>query len=111
MKQLAWIVLIAAAALEVGGDALIRKGIRGEGFPFILSGCLVLSGYGVVVNLLRWDFSKLLGTYVAVFALVSVLTGLILFREDVPLSTWIGLAVIVCGGFIIQYGESIGRMF
>src|SRR5271169_2873126 len=63
---------VAAAILEVGGDALIRKGMRGSGIPAILLGCLALSCYGVVVNLLRWDFSKLLGEYVAVFAAVSV---------------------------------------
>lgn len=50
MKQFAW---------EVGGDALIREGIREAGVPSILLGCLVLSCYGVVVNLVRWDFSKL----------------------------------------------------
>jgi small multidrug resistance family-3 protein len=112
MKQFTWFfALIAAAVLEVGGDALIRKGMRDSGIPAILLGCLVVSCYGVVVNLVRWDFSKLLGVYVAVFAVVSVLTGLIIFRENVPLSTWIGLAVIVCGGCIIQYGESISRLF
>lgn len=102
---------VAAAILEVGGDALIRKGMRGAGIPVILLGCLVLSCYGVVVNLVRWDFSKLLGVYVAVFAVVSVLTGLFIFKENVPPSTWTGLAVIVCGGLIIQYGESISRLF
>jgi hypothetical protein len=40
-----------------------------------------------------------------------VLTGVIIFKENVPPSTWIGLAVIVCGGCIIQYGESISRLF
>ena len=52
-----------------------------------LSGCIVLSRYGVVVNLVRWDFSKLPGVYVAVFAVVRILRGLILFRENVPQST------------------------
>jgi small multidrug resistance family-3 protein len=112
MKHFTWFfALIVAAVLEVGGDALIRKGMRDSGIPAILLGCLVVSCYGVVVNLVRWDFSKLLGTYVVVFAAVSVLTGLIIFRENVPPSTWIGLAVIVCGGCIIQYGESISRLF
>jgi drug/metabolite transporter superfamily protein YnfA len=112
MLQLtSFLSFVAAALLEVGGDALIRKGMRGSGIPLILLGCLVLSCYGVVVNLVRWDFSKLLGVYVAVFAVVSVLTGLFIFRETVPPSTWIGLAVIVCGGCIIQYGESIPRLF
>ncbi len=104
MKYLAWLVFIAAAALEVGGDALIRKGIRESGLPAILLGCVVLSCYGVTVNMVRWDFSKLLGVYVAVFAVISVLTGFLVFRETIPVSTWVGLAVIVCGGCIIQFG-------
>jgi drug/metabolite transporter superfamily protein YnfA len=111
MQLTSFIAFVAAAILEVGGDALIRKGMRGSGVLVILLGCLALSCYGVVVNLSRWDFSKLLGVYVAVFAVVSVLTGLFIFRETVPPSTWIGLAVIVCGGCIIQYGESISRLF
>ena len=112
MTQLTWLFsFVAAAVLEVGGDALIRKGMRGSGIPLILLGCLVLTCYGVVVNLVKWDFSKLLGVYVAVFAVVSVLTGLLIFKENVPPSTWIGLAVIVGGGCIIQYGESISRLF
>jgi small multidrug resistance family-3 protein len=111
MKQFVWLLLIAAAALEVGGDALIRKGLRETGVPAILIGCIVLSLYGVVVNQVEWDFSKLLGVYVAVFAIVSVLTGLIVFREKVPTATWIGLAVIVLGGCIIQYGDALARLF
>lgn len=107
MNQLAPVLFIAAAVLEVGGDALIRKGIRETGAPAILIGCLVLSCYGVAINLVRWDFAKLLGVYVAVFAVVSVLTGLVIFRESLPLSTWVGLAVVVCGGCIIQWGGSL----
>jgi multidrug transporter EmrE-like cation transporter len=36
---------------------------------------------------------------------VSVLTGRFLFKEDVPVSTWLGLAFIVGGGLIIQLGN------
>jgi small multidrug resistance family-3 protein len=111
MKQFAWLALIAAAAFEVGGDALIRKGMRGEGILPILLGCVILSCYGVAVNLVQWDFSKLLGVYVAVFAVVSVMTGFVVFRESVPPSTWIGLAVIVCGGCIIQFGGFLSDLF
>lgn len=112
MTQLTWLFsFVAAAVLEVGGDALIRKGMRGSGIPLILLGCLVLGCYGVAVNLVKWDFSKLLGVYVAVFAVVSVLAGLFIFKEIVPPSTWIGLVVIVCGGCIIQFGGSISRLF
>ena len=34
----------------------------------IAAGCATLAFYGVVVNLVQWDFSKLLGVYVAFFA-------------------------------------------
>jgi len=103
----AWLVFIAAAILEVGGDALIRKGLRGSGLALIVAGFVVLGCYGLVVNIVRWDFSRLLGVYVAVFAVISVLAGRVLFRENVPISTWIGLAVIVAGGLIIQFGAGL----
>jgi small multidrug resistance family-3 protein len=64
----------------------------------------MLAGYGLLVNTVRWDFSRLLGVYVAVFALVSVMCGRFVFGESVPNSTWVGLAVIVAGGLVIQFG-------
>ena len=105
MTIMAWIVFLWAAILEVGGDALIRKGLRGQGILMILLGCLILGCYGLVVNIVRWDFSKLLGVYVSIFALVSVLTGRYLFKESLPHSTWLGLGIIMVGGMIIQFGS------
>ncbi len=105
MSFLAWIIFIAAAILEVGGDAIVRKGQSNSNLAIILCGCLMLSFYGLVVNLVNWDFSRLLGVYVAVFALISILWGRFLFQETVPVSTWIGLAVIITGGLIIQSGS------
>jgi len=98
------LVLIAAAALEVAGDAVIRKGLRGSGVLLIVAGFLVLGSYGVVVNVLRLDFSKLLGVYVGVFAAVSVLAGWSIFGDEVPRTTWWGLALIVAGSAVIQVG-------
>ena len=104
MTYFAWLVFVASAVLEVGGDAVVRKGLRGAGLAVILLGCIMLGSYGVVVNTVRWDFSKLLGVYVAVFALVSVLFGRFAFRESVPAATWIGVAVIMLGAMVIQFG-------
>jgi drug/metabolite transporter superfamily protein YnfA len=98
------IVMLVAAALEVAGDALIRKGLRGSGIGLVALGFIVLGSYGVVVNLLQLDFSKLLGAYVGFFAIVSVLFGRFVFKEQVPLSTWIGLGVILAGSLVIQLG-------
>jgi drug/metabolite transporter superfamily protein YnfA len=109
MTFLAGLILIAAAVLEVGGDAVIRLGLRGGSPAVIGVGCLALGCYGLVVNLIKWDFARLLGVYVAVFAMVSVLTGRFLFKEDIPISTWLGLAIIVAGGVVIQYGNHFSR--
>ncbi len=107
MNILAWLVFVAAAVLEVGGDAVMRKGVRGGGLIFIIVGALILGCYGWMVNVVKWDFSKLLGVYVAVFAVVAIVVGRFWFKENVPASTWLGLAVIIVGGLIIQFGAPI----
>ncbi len=99
-------IFVAAALLEVGGDAVVRQGLRGQKGLVVLAGCSTLAAYGLVVNLVKWDFSRLLGAYVAVFALVSVLVGRFWFREAVPTSTWVGLGLILLGGLVIQAGET-----
>jgi drug/metabolite transporter superfamily protein YnfA len=104
---LAWFIFIGAAILEVGGDAVVRKGLRGSGLTIIALGFAMLGCYGVVVNMVKWDFSKMLGVYVAIFALVSILFGRFVFKEAISTATWIGLTVIVGGGMIIQFGDKI----
>ncbi len=105
MTPAVWLVFIAAAVLEVGGDAVVRTGLRESGLVIVMIGFVMLGCYGVIVNTVKWDFSKLLGVYVAVFALISILFGRFVFKENIPAATWIGLSVIVCGGMIIQFGD------
>ena len=104
-NTLTWVIFIIAAVIEVSGDAIIRKGLRTSTFPLIILGFIVLGSYGLVVNSVKWDFSKLLGVYVAVFAVVSILYGRFVFKENIPASTWIGLFIIILGGLVIQYGQ------
>jgi len=107
MTYLAWLIFIGAAILEVGGDAVVRKGLRGSSLIVILIGCAMLGSYGVVVNTVKWDFSKLLGVYVAVFAIISALFGRFVFKENIPNMTWIGLMVIICGAMMIQFADKM----
>jgi small multidrug resistance family-3 protein len=100
-----WAILLAAALLETAGDAIIRHGLRSRVPRAVAAGCLLLAVYGLLVNTVKWDFAKLLGVYVAVFATVSVLTGRIVFAERVPPAAWAGLALIVAGGALIQFGS------
>jgi small multidrug resistance family-3 protein len=106
MKNLlSWLIFIVAALLEISGDAVIRKGLRNSGFLLIILGFVILGCYGLVVNIVKWDFSKLIGVYVAVFATISILIGRIVFKETIPTSTWVGLFFIILGGLIIQFGQ------
>jgi hypothetical protein len=91
-------IFIGAAVLEVAGDAVVRKGLRGGGVVTILCGCLMLGLYGLVVNLIQWDFAKLLGVYVSVFAVISFFFGWIIFKETIPVPTWVGL---------VQFGDNL----
>jgi drug/metabolite transporter superfamily protein YnfA len=104
MNIIAWLIFVAAALLEVGGDAAIRRGLRGGGLAFIIAGWVALGCYGLVVNSVKWDFSRLIGTYVGFFALVSVLVGRIAFHESIASTTWIGLGLILAGGAVMQFG-------
>jgi small multidrug resistance family-3 protein len=104
LPVIAWAVFLGAAVLEVGGDATIRTGLRGGRLMPIVAGCLMLAAYGLLVNRVPWDFSRLLGTYVAAFALVSVLFGRFVFGELVPFTTWAGIAIICAGGAVVQLG-------
>ncbi|MDR3569084.1 MAG: hypothetical protein P4L43_13735 [Syntrophobacteraceae bacterium] len=105
----AWFVFVGSALLEVGGDAVVRKGLHGANVAIILVGGLMLAAYGLLVNTIHWDFSKLLGVYVAVFAIVSITAGKFVFGESVPMATWLGLLIIVAGGLVIQFGQLIIR--
>jgi drug/metabolite transporter superfamily protein YnfA len=105
MTPVAWLIFIVAALLEVGGDAVVRRGLRGHSMVWILAGCATLAAYGLVVNSVKWDFSKLISVYVGFFATVSILIGRLAFKEQVPATTWWGLALIVIGGLIIQSGR------
>jgi drug/metabolite transporter superfamily protein YnfA len=99
------LVMVIAAALEVGGDALIRRGLSSAGPWLIVAGFITLGSYGIAVNQLALDFSVLLGAYVGVFAIISVLFGRLVFAERVAQSTWIGLGVVLIGSGIIYYGQ------
>jgi len=106
VNVIAWIFFVVAALLEVGGDAVIRRGLRSHKPAVIALGCATLAAYGLLVNSIPWDFSKVIGVYVGFFALVSLLCGLVVFQEKIPNSTWIGLVLILSGCLVIQFGRT-----
>jgi drug/metabolite transporter superfamily protein YnfA len=106
-QGLVLLILFVAAGLEVGGDALVRKGLQSRGLvqqvEFILLGGLTLLGYGVLVNLPAWDFGKLLGIYVSLFFVVAQLVNYFGFGQLPSISIWVGGALILTGGMVITF--------
>jgi hypothetical protein len=105
-KGFALIVLLAAAVLEAGGDALIRVGLQSSTLTkrveFILLGGSVLLSYGVVVNLPKWDFGQLLGIYVTLFFLVAQVINYFAFGQKPGIAILVGGFLIISGGLIIS---------
>ncbi len=103
---IALLVLLAAAALEAGGDALVRAGLHGptalRRMTLLVIGGLVLFGYGCAVNAPRWDFGRLLGIYVAFFFLVAQAIAWLGFHQKPTLPILVGGALIVAGGLVIS---------
>jgi small multidrug resistance family-3 protein len=100
-----WLLLLLAAVLEAGGDALVRVGLHGQGTVvragLLASGAVVLFVYGITVNAPSWDFGKLLGVYVVLFFVVAQLINLIFFGIRPGAGIWVGGSLIVSGGLII----------
>ncbi len=95
-------LLVLAAALEVGGDALIRAGLGRRAAGFLLAGALTLVVYGLMVNLTGLDFSRLMGVYIVIFFLVAQATAIIFFHETPGRPVVAGGALIVLGGVVMS---------
>jgi drug/metabolite transporter superfamily protein YnfA len=104
---LAFLILAAAAALEAGGDAIIRRGLHGESSwlrpGLIIAGGLVLTAYGVTVNLPPWDFGRLLGVYVALFFVVAQVINRVAFGIVPSAPVLLGGALILSGALVMTF--------
>ena len=131
MTLLAFCTLIVAAVLEVGGDAMIRDGIKDKRLFYLFAGVGLLALYGLFVNVLStqsvigrlvnfnsrsllgandWQLSNQLGLYVGFFASASVVWGHHRYGDTVSASTIAGLVLIGLGGITMQYGQKLWMM-
>ena len=103
-------LLLLAACLEAGGDALARTALHAHALPvrlgFFGAAALVLFIYGVTVNLPAWDFGRLLGVYVALFFVVAQLINLFAFGVRPALQGLAGGALILAGGLLMTFWKS-----
>jgi hypothetical protein len=98
-------VLLLAAALEAGGDALVRTGLQvnvlWQRAAIFALAAMVLFAYGWTVNAPPWDFGKLSGVYVVFFFLIAQLISWLIFKHTRSLAVLVGGTLIVAGGVVI----------
>jgi drug/metabolite transporter superfamily protein YnfA len=80
MQLILGVTFALAAIFEVGGDAVIRMGIKNNNIILMFLEAAALGVYGLIVNSIDWDFSKIFGyTLVclrcSVFSLASFCFG------------------------------------
>ena len=106
---LAYCLLLLAAVLEAGGDALVRLGLHAPGMAaragLFAAGAVVLFAYGAAVNAPPWDFGRLLGVYVTLFFVVAQVINLAVFGVRPELPVLVGGALIVAGGLTITFWQ------
>jgi hypothetical protein len=107
-RATALVVLLFAAILEAGGDALVRAGLHASPLLlrtcFFAAGALVLFSYGYVVNTPPWDFGQLLGIYVVFFFIVAQVISWLVFHQPPTLIVLAGGGFILLGGLLLSLG-------
>jgi len=99
------LVLLMAAVLEAGGDAVVRRALHTPTpwarLLLFLAGAGVLLAYGCVVNAPPWSFGRLLGLYVVFFFIIAQIISWLFFHQPPSRPVWLGGAFIVAGGVVI----------
>jgi drug/metabolite transporter superfamily protein YnfA len=102
-------VLILAAVLEAGGDAIVRVGLHSTSMwhrvGLFVVGAVVLFAYGWTVNAPPWDFGRLLGLYVVFFFVFAQIISWLAFKQRPSLAVLAGGCLIVAGGVVISLAK------
>ena len=102
--------LIVATALEVAGDAIIRKSLFEHAGPariaLFLLGAVMLAGYGTFLNLAPLEFGQVVGLYIATLFVMWQLINFLFFRELPTVPILAGGVLIVAGGLIVSFWKS-----
>ena len=109
-RTTAIMILLFAAALEAGGDAIIRIGLHSNKtwhrYAMFAAAAIILFAYGLTVNAPPWEFGKLLGLYVVFFFLIAQLISWLFFKQLPSPLVLLGGSLIVAGGIVISFAKA-----
>jgi hypothetical protein len=101
------VFLLIATILEVTGDAIIRSAIyNNTGLARILlmlTGAVLVFGYGFFLNLAPVEFAQVVGLYIATLFVVWQLINFIFFYTLPTPPIIVGGLFVVAGGLIITF--------
>jgi drug/metabolite transporter (DMT)-like permease len=104
------VFLLAAALLEAGGDALLRKALLDSAGPARIAlfavGAVVLFSYGIFVNLAPLEFGQVIGLYITTLFVVWQLINFVFFHRPPTLPILVGGVLIVAGGLIVSFWKT-----
>src|SRR5689334_10862544 len=102
--------LIVATALEVAGDAIIRKSLFEHAGPariaLFLLGTALVAGYATFLNLAPLEFGQVVGLYIATLFVMWQIITFLFFREVPTLPILLGGALIVAGGLVVSFWKT-----
>jgi hypothetical protein len=102
--------LVIATALEVTGDAIIRKSLFAHAglarMALFMLGAALLAGYGTFLNLAPLEFGKVVGLYIATLFVMWQLITFFAFRTLPTLPIMLGGVLIVTGGLIVSFWKT-----
>jgi hypothetical protein len=105
IHPLVW--LLVATTLEVSGDAIVRKAMYEHAgaarVGLIVTGALLLLGYGFSLNLAPVPFARVVGLYIATLFVMWQVINTIAFRTRPTLPIMVGGSLIVIGGLIVTF--------
>lgn len=106
------VFLVIATTLEVSGDAIVRKAMYERVGParvgLILTGAVLLLGYGFSLNLAPVPFARVVGLYIATLFVVWQVINTISFGTYPTVPIAVGGLLIVAGGFIVTFWSPSG---
>jgi hypothetical protein len=104
------VLLIVATALEVTGDAIIRKSLFEHAglarIGLFLAGAVLLAGYGTFLNLAPLEFREVVGLYIATLFVVWQIITFFAFRTLPTIPVMLGGIMIVTGGLVVSFWKA-----